>query len=103
LGYAGLPFGGAGGVGVGAAAVYGYGDGHVDYVELVDGFDAEVGEGGVEARKATTEILRVAQNDEVGEAEEKFAWESLEIARGWTAGVPPKAWAARGDYGWREP
>ena len=25
--------------------VDGYGDGHVDYVELVDGFHAEVGEG----------------------------------------------------------
>ena len=30
---------------VGALAVDGYGDGHVDYVELVDGFHAEVGEG----------------------------------------------------------
>ena len=39
------PFGGAGGVDAGALAVDGDGDGHVDYVELVDGFHAEVGEG----------------------------------------------------------
>jgi len=32
-------------VDAGALAVDGYGDGHVDYVELVDGFHAEVGEG----------------------------------------------------------
>ena len=29
----------------GAFAVYGYGEGYVDYFELVDGFHAEVGEG----------------------------------------------------------
>ena len=40
-----LPFGGAGLVDAGALAVDGYGDGHVDDFELVDGFHAEVGEG----------------------------------------------------------
>jgi hypothetical protein len=32
-------------VDAGALGVDGYGDGHVDDVELVDGFHAEVGEG----------------------------------------------------------
>ena len=50
LGDAGGPFGGAGGVDVGALAVDGYGDGHVDDVELVDGLPAEVGEGGFTTR-----------------------------------------------------
>jgi hypothetical protein len=45
LGDAGLPFGGAGLVDAGAFAVDGYGDGHVDDFELVDGFHAEVGKG----------------------------------------------------------
>ena len=43
LGDARLPFGGAGGVDAGAERVDG--DGHVDDIELVDGFHAEVGEG----------------------------------------------------------
>jgi hypothetical protein len=44
---AGLPLGGAGGVDAGAERVDGDGDGdgHVDDIELVDGFHAEVGEG----------------------------------------------------------
>jgi hypothetical protein len=42
LGYAGLPFGGAGLVDAGAVGGDGYGDGHVDDFELVH---AEVGEG----------------------------------------------------------
>ena len=43
MGDAGGPFGGAGLVDAGALAVDGYGDGHVDDFELVDGLPAEVG------------------------------------------------------------
>src|ERR1700733_7759698 len=45
LGYAGLPFRGAGVVDAYASTIDGYGYGHVFYFELVDGFHAEVGEG----------------------------------------------------------
>lgn len=40
LGYAVLPFGGAGLMDAGSFAVYRYRYGHVDYFELVDGFHA---------------------------------------------------------------
>ncbi len=55
MGDAGLPFGGAGLVDVGALAVDGDGDGHARSselrdVELVDGLPAEVGEGARRAR-----------------------------------------------------
>ena len=42
VGDAGFPFGGSGDVDAGAQGVDGYGYGHVDDVELVDGFHAEV-------------------------------------------------------------
>ena len=38
-----FPLGWAGDVGAGAARVYGYGHGHIDHIELVNGFHAEVG------------------------------------------------------------
>ena len=67
LGYAGLPLGGAGGVDAGAEGVDGDGDGHVDDIELVDGFHAEVGEGedagGVDG--LGDEVGRAADGDEV--------------------------------------
>ncbi len=40
-----LPLGGAGVVDAGAFAVDGYGDRHVDHLELVDGLHAEIVEG----------------------------------------------------------
>ena len=49
-------------VDAGAVGGDGYGDGHVDYFELVDGFHAEVGEG-QDARSGIafeTKLLRVA-------------------------------------------
>jgi hypothetical protein len=50
-------------VDAGAVGGDGYGDGHVDYFELVDGFHAEVGEG-QDARSGIafeTKLLRVAR------------------------------------------
>jgi len=43
LGDAGLPLGGAGGVDAGVERVDGDGDGHVDDIELVDGFRPALG------------------------------------------------------------
>ena len=67
LGYAGLPLGGAGGVDAGAERIDGDGDGHVDDIELVDGFHAQVGEGedagGLDG--LGDEVGRAADGDEV--------------------------------------
>jgi len=67
LGDAGLPLGGAGGVDAGAERVDGDGDGHVDDIELVDGFHAQVGEGedagGLDG--LGDEVGRAADGDEV--------------------------------------
>ena len=75
LGDAGLPFGGAGGVDAGAVGGDGYGDGHVDDFELVDGFHAEVGEG--EDAGALDGF-----GDEVGGAADGHEVDGLELADG---------------------
>jgi hypothetical protein len=63
LGDAGGPFGLAGLADAGALAVDGYGDGHVDDFELVNGLPAQVGEGD-DGRERNAEILNCGQNDE---------------------------------------
>jgi len=113
LGDAGLPLGGAGGVDAGAERIDGDGDGHVDDIELVDGFHAEVGEGedagGVDG--LGDEVGRAANGDEIDGLELADGGDGFRPALGLADGAEQAGLGAarvmvvgsrRRRYGWLE-